>query len=100
MTTSFTQLWDSAFCKRQLFLSKKICVTMLIWAFALKGFAQVTVTGTVTDYDGEVLPGVNILEKGTTNGTITSIDGKFQISVAPDAVLVFSYIGYLSEEEP
>ncbi len=100
MTTSFTQLWDSAFCKRRLFLSKKICVTMLLWAFALKGFAQVTVTGTVTDYDGEVLPGVNILEKGTTNGTITSIDGKFQISVASDAVLVFSYIGYLSEEEP
>lgn len=58
-----------------------------------------TVTGKVTDTDGEVLPGVNIVEKGTSNGSITDNDGNYSISVAgSDATLVFSYIGFLTEE--
>ncbi len=61
--------------------------------------AQVTVTGTVTSAeDGTPLPGVNILEKGTTNGTVTNLDGEYSITVAEDAILQFSYVGYLSEE--
>lgn len=53
------------------------------------------VSGTVKDTNGEPLIGVNVLEKGTTNGVITDLDGKFSFSVSgPDAVLEFSYIGY------
>jgi TonB-linked SusC/RagA family outer membrane protein len=58
----------------------------------------VTVTGRVTDDTGEVLPGATILEKGTANGTITSVDGDYSIQVKGSSVLVFSYMGYASQE--
>ncbi|CAA9223370.1 MAG: Outer membrane TonB-dependent transporter, utilization system for glycans and polysaccharides (PUL), SusC family [uncultured Cytophagales bacterium] len=63
--------------------------------------AAVTVTGRVTGDNGETLPGVNVLVKGTTNGTTTGSDGSYSLSV-PDGntVLVFSFIGYLSKEVP
>lgn len=62
---------------------------------------QITVTGTVTDaLEGITLPGVNVLVKGTTMGTSTNADGEYSIEVAPDAVLIFSYIGYLDQEVP
>ena len=58
-----------------------------------------TVTGTITDSEtNSGLPGVTILEKGTGNGTITDLDGKYSISVPGDAVLVISYVGYVTEE--
>lgn len=61
-----------------------------------------TVTGRVTDAtDGSAIPGATVLVKGTTTGTITDFDGKYSLSVAdPDAVLVFSFVGYLTEEVP
>ncbi len=60
---------------------------------------QFTVTGTVTDEKGEALPGVNIIEKGTTNGTVTDGKGHYSLQISsPDAVLVFSYVGYKSQE--
>ena len=55
-------------------------------------FAQNSVSGSITDESGEPLVGVNIVEKGTTNGTTTDFDGKYQISVMDNATLVFSYI--------
>lgn len=58
------------------------------------------VTGTVTDVKGEVLLGVNVVEQGTTNGTITDLDGKYTLEVAQNATLVFSYIGYTSQTIP
>jgi TonB-linked SusC/RagA family outer membrane protein len=59
----------------------------------------VTITGKVMDEENSPLPGVNILEKGTTNGTTTDSNGAYTISVSgPDAVLVFSFIGYVSQE--
>lgn len=58
-----------------------------------------TIRGIVTDENDEPLPGVNILVKGTTNGTISDVDGNFRITVSDDATtLVFSSVGYLSEE--
>jgi TonB-linked SusC/RagA family outer membrane protein len=58
-----------------------------------------TVTGTITNSGKEPLPGVSIVEKGTTNGTTTSADGKFKIEVQDEkSILVFSYIGYITEE--
>lgn len=56
------------------------------------------ITGTVTDQDGEAIIGANIVEKGTTNGTVTDVHGRFSLSVADDAVILVSYIGYLSQE--
>ena len=59
---------------------------------------QVTVSGTVTDAsDGSSLPGVTIQVEGTTTGTVTDIDGNYEISVASDAVLVFSFIGMVTQ---
>ncbi len=55
------------------------------------------VTGTVTDAQGEPLLGVNVLERGTTNGTITDLDGKYSLEIKPGATLVFSYIGFVSQ---
>lgn len=56
------------------------------------------VTGTVVDQNGEPVAGANVVEKGTTNGTITDIDGKFSINAALNATLTISYIGYSSCE--
>ncbi len=62
-------------------------------------FQQLTINGKVTDKDGYPLPGVNVVEKGTTNGAVTDLDGKYSISVKSDnATLVFSFVGFLSEE--
>lgn len=56
------------------------------------------VSGKVTDEDGEALVGVSILVKGTTQGTVTELDGGFTIEVAENSTLVFSYTGYLTQE--
>jgi TonB-linked SusC/RagA family outer membrane protein len=61
----------------------------------------VTATGQVVDRKGEAIIGANVMEKGTTNGTITDFDGNFTLKVSsPKAVLVISYIGYKSAEIP
>jgi len=58
-----------------------------------------TVTGLVTDQQGETMIGVSILEKGTSNGTITQANGRFSLQVeSANSVLVFSYIGYAKQE--
>jgi TonB-linked SusC/RagA family outer membrane protein len=62
-------------------------------------YAQTTVTGKVTDAsDGSSLPGVNVIVKDTQQGTITDGTGSFSLSVSENAVFVFSYIGYTSQE--
>ncbi|SHE74934.1 TonB-linked outer membrane protein, SusC/RagA family [Arenibacter palladensis] len=60
---------------------------------------QYQVSGTITDLDGVPLPGANILEKGTTNGTQADFDGNFSISVEDEnSVLVISYVGFATKE--
>ncbi|MEA1786377.1 TonB-dependent receptor [Arenibacter sp. GZD96] len=61
--------------------------------------AQNTISGVVTDNSGLPLAGVNIIEKGTTNGTVTDFDGNYTIAISNEAVLVFSYIGFTTREE-
>ena len=64
-------------------------------------FAQEkTITGTVVDGDGLPLPGVNVIEKGTSNGVQTDFDGNYQISVDSDGILTFSYVGFETREVP
>ena len=61
---------------------------------------QQQITGRIIDATGEALIGVSIVEKGTTNGTITDWDGNYTLSVPTGAVLQFSYIGYQTVEMP
>lgn len=86
-------------------LNRKVCprgmrsflMTMLLTLFfgVLSAQAQTKqITGTVTDENGQPLPGVTVMVEGTTSGTITDLDGKYQISVSDGAKLVFSFIGY------
>lgn len=55
------------------------------------------ITGVVTDGKGEPVPGANVIQKGTTNGTISDIDGKFSLEVPDNATLVISFIGYVTK---
>ncbi len=61
---------------------------------------QTMITGVVTDAQGQSLPGANVLEKGSSNGTQTDFDGNFSLEVDSDAVLVISYIGFKTQEIP
>lgn len=64
-------------------------------------FAQKTVTGKVVDEGGLPLPGVSVIVKGTTTGTVTGADGEFELSgVSDDATLVFSFVGMEAQERP
>lgn len=83
-------------------LIKKATVTLLMSMLCLIAFAQgKQITGVVKDATGEPMIGVNVLVKGTTNGTITDFDGNFTIQGVNDKdVLVVSYIGYISQELP
>ena len=56
------------------------------------------VQGVVTDENGEPIIGANVVEKGTTNGTVTDLDGKFTMEVSENGVLQISYIGYAMTE--
>jgi formylmethanofuran dehydrogenase subunit D len=77
-------------------LLKKL-VFSTIFMFGSIAFAQ-TVSGVVTEASGP-LGGVNILEKGTSNGVLTDFDGNYSIDATTESpVLVFSYIGYLTQE--
>ncbi|GET33174.1 SusC/RagA family TonB-linked outer membrane protein [Prolixibacter bellariivorans] len=77
---------------------------LLLVAAMMVAFSSVaqkrTVTGLVTDQSGAPLPGVNIVVKGTTNGTITDFDGKYQLDAKASDVLKFSFLGYIPQEIP
>ena len=76
-------------------LARKAVSTLFLSMLCLVAFAQ-TATGLVKDKTGEPMIGVNVLVKGTTNGTITDFDGKFSISGCSEIMLLWlvSYIGY------
>jgi hypothetical protein len=79
-------------------LSLFICSLFLITQ-AYANPVKVKITGKIIDETGEGLPGVSILEKGTSNGTATDIDGNYSISVeGSKSILVFSFVGYSPKE--
>jgi TonB-dependent starch-binding outer membrane protein SusC len=83
--------------KLYLFVRRYLAVVMVLGA--MSAFAQQSVSGKITsDDDGSGIPGVNILEKGTTNGTVSDADGNYRINVGANATLVFSFVGYVSQE--
>src|SRR5574344_629016 len=61
-----------------------------IWMMA----QSITAKGVVRDSNGEPIPGANVLQQGSTNGTITDFDGNYSLNVPSNAKLVFSFIGY------
>ncbi len=74
---------------------------LIIIGFFLVGFsaiAQNSVSGTIKDENGQPIPGVNILEKNTVNGVASDFDGNYSINVKNNSTLVFSYIGYKTQE--
>ena len=78
--------------KRYLFL-------LLAFLLSVTTFAQKqNFSGTVFDATGEPVIGASVVQKGTSNGAITDIDGRFNISVEPGSTLVVSYVGYVSQE--
>ena len=79
---------------------KVLKLLFLICVFAIQSvYAQTTVTGTVTDDNGAPLPGVNVIEKSTSNGTATDFDGNYSISISSEAsILEFSFLGFITKE--
>jgi TonB-linked SusC/RagA family outer membrane protein len=75
-------------------MRKLIATLVLAVMVAHFAIAQVNIRGTVKSNLGETLPGVNIFVKNTSIGTVTDIDGKYELSAPADAVLTFSFIGY------
>lgn len=74
---------------------------MLIFFFLYhEGMSQIMISGKVTGTeDKEGLPGVSVLVKGTSKGTVTDVNGTYSINVSdPEATLVFSFVGFLQEE--
>ena len=71
-----------------------LCLALI----SVVAYGQRTVTGTVVDNFDEPVTGCNVVVKGTTRGVTTDIDGNYSISVSPNEVLVFSFIGYTSQE--
>ncbi|MBX2843787.1 MAG: TonB-dependent receptor [Flammeovirgaceae bacterium] len=64
----------------------------------LEEVLQNTITGMVTSIEGEILPGVSILIKGTTTGTTSDVSGKYKLDVSSGSILQYSYIGFITQE--
>ncbi len=79
-------------------ISVGFLVVFFLASFSYAQAQNITVSGTVRDESKTGLPGVNVLEKGTSNGTITDVAGKFSMSVNSAATLVFSFVGYVSKD--
>lgn len=81
-------------------MKKHVLQLILIVMVALPSFAQQrTVTGTVLDALGEGIPGVTVLVRGSSQGTVTDIDGAYTIDAGSDNVLVFSFVGFQTLNE-
>lgn len=81
-------------------MKKVLSLTFVLLAFAISVFAQVEIKGSIIDAENnEALPGATIVEKGTTNGTVSSIDGNFVLKTQNESgIIIISFIGYLSQE--
>ena len=91
--------------KEQVFSRKLLCfLFMIVFSSSAVLYAQgggkVRVKGHVSDVNQELLIGVSIQEKGTSNGIITDVNGGFSLEVSPKATLVVSYVGYATQEFP
>lgn len=79
---------------RNFILEKSIRFLVLFLFIPFGLSAQVSVTGTIKDKNGEALIGVSVAERGTSNGTVTNVEGEYTLKAAANATLTFSYIGF------
>ena len=78
---------------------RKLIAIMLLLLVSLSITAQeINVSGTIVDTTGEPVIGATVMQKGSTNGTVTDIEGNFKIAVNSGATLVVTYIGYVTQE--
>jgi len=75
-----------------------LLITTTLFSVAHAAQQKKTLSGTIADSSGEPLVGASIVEKGTTNGTLTNLNGMFSLQVEENAVIQVSYIGYLAQE--
>ncbi|HCZ36991.1 MAG TPA: TonB-dependent receptor, partial [Cytophagales bacterium] len=90
--------------KREFLLKNKPWLASLLVCLLFMGLQahaqKAVVTGVVKDASGAAMPAVNVIIKGTTTGVTTDASGTFNIQASPQDVLVFSFIGYASQEKP
>ena len=79
---------------------KKTLLSMMLLIVSTVMYAQTEASGTVIDETGEGVIGATVMEKGTSNGTVTDLDGNFNLKVAAGATIVITYIGYDAVEMP
>ena len=81
-------------------LTRRLMLSFFFLLASTLAFAQNEASGTIIDNEGEPIIGATVMEKGTSNGTISDIDGNFHLKTAPGATLVISYIGFETQELP
>lgn len=79
---------------------KRLCFLFAALIVGLQTWAQVTISGTVVDENGQSLPGVAVVLQGTVTGTVTNVDGVYTISAPADGTLEFSFVGMQKVVEP
>jgi TonB-linked SusC/RagA family outer membrane protein len=77
---------------------RKAQLLLMLFLMPAISFAQTTITGTVSDVNGETIAGANVIEKGSTNGAVTDNNGKFSLRTTDGAVLQISCLGYVTQE--
>lgn len=77
-----------------------LLLSIMTFMIAVTATAQnnITVTGTVVDKSGEPIIGASVIQKGTSNGAITDLDGNFSFTAPEGSKIVFSYVGFASQE--
>ena len=82
-------------------LFKVVLCVLFLGFFSVAAFSQIKVTGKIVDDKGETMPGVNVVIKGTSTGTVSDLDGNYAISVPnAESVLNYSFVGYESWDIP
>ena len=81
-------------------VSRSVFSLCLVLVTVMGAFAQNTIKGKIKDEQGQALPGVSVVVKGTTAGTVTDNEGLYTVSAEKNGTLVFSFIGYLTQEIP
>ncbi len=79
---------------------KTLLLLMVSFTFSQLNAQNIELTGKISSKEGETLPGVNVIIKGTTTGVVSNVDGNYSFSVKADDVLVFSFIGFKTQEIP
>ena len=77
---------------------KRMLLSLMLILVSTMMYAQAEISGTVVDPNGETVIGATVMEKGTSNGTVTDFDGNFKLKVEVGKTLVISYIGFLTQE--